>query len=94
MGTALFGASRLKTTQYCNHPWLLLFLSLPLPHSLPARRRGSPSDKVDMADVGLPSGVLPVEDILFKFAMICFLLQMLLFSVIDLLFLLSHVRCL
>ena len=94
MGTAVFGASPLKITQRGIHPPLLLSFSLPVSHSPLPRREGCPSDKVDMAEVGLASGALHMEDLLSKFAMICFSLQTLLFSIIDLFCLLSHVRCL
>lgn len=70
-----------------------LALAVSLSPSYPSRgERGYPEGNASMAAVGLPSADLSMESILFELAMICFSLQTLLFSIIDLLCLLSPVR--
>lgn len=74
------------------HPWLLLFHSLTV-FLIPWEE--CHNDNVNIADIGLPSRDLSTETILFyKICYYFFLLQILLFSIIDLLGLLSHIRCL
>lgn len=91
MGAKRFGASQSQTTpELEDHPWFLLFLSPPF--SPPTERGRCDGGNASMADVGLPSGDLSMESILFELAMICFSLQTLLFSIIDLPCLLSPVR--
>ena len=92
MGAELLGVSQSQTTQELeDHPWLLLFLSPFLPSH---GERGCHRGNASVADVGLPLGDLSMGNISFELAKIRFSLQTLLFGIIDLLCLLSPIRCL
>lgn len=91
MGPELFGV--LSWRQHSTAvPALGLAVSSPdfPPHS-PLPRREYHSGSVNVASVGLPSRALSMKTVLPEFAMVRFILQTLLFSIIDLLCPLSHI---